>query len=171
MIAYSEEEIDDIGSMLEANGMTHEQIDRYFEHSGVPGMKWGVRRERRQQALVRAGTKGGPISSRIRGATGRLGVVDLVRGRGIRGGLERKSKRVGAQLERHKAGKSTAMDLIKRYGSTRITDIVPVRSKNANKKTSYKSDQVMVGVAGALIADQILRRGGRTLSRSSLRIL
>jgi hypothetical protein len=50
MIAYSEEEIDDIGSMLEANGMTHEQIDRYFEHSGVPGMKWGVRREKRKAA-------------------------------------------------------------------------------------------------------------------------
>ena len=140
-------------------------------HFGVPGMKWGVRRERRQQALVRGATKGGPKSSRVRTATGRLGPVDLIKGRGIRKGLERKSIRVGGQLERHRQGKSTAMDLVKRYGSTRITDIVPVRSKNANKKTSYKSDQVMVGAAGALIAHQILSRSGKVASRSSLRIL
>ena len=146
-------------------------MDAFLDHHGIKGMKWGVRRERRQAALVRAGTKGGPVSSRIRGATGRLGVVDLVRGRGIRGGLERKSKRVGAQLERHKAGKSTAMDLIKRYGSTRITDLVPVRSKNANKKTTSRSDTVMVTAAGALIANQILTRGARTFGRSSLRVL
>ena len=140
-------------------------------HSGVPGMKWGVRRERRQQALERAGTKGGPISSRIRGATGRLGPVDFIRGRGIQKGLQRKAVRVRGQLDRKAAGKSTAMDLVKRFGSTRITDLVPVRASQAGKKTSHKSDIVMVTAAGALIAHQILKTGGKTVGRRSLRLL
>lgn len=152
------------------------EADKFFddfmlEHAGVPGMKWGVRRERRQQALERAGTKGGYKSSRVRGATGRLGPVDLIRGRGIRKGLARKAVRVRGQLDRKAAGKATAMDLVKRYGSTRITDFVPVRSSAAGKRTSHKSDAVMVTAAGALIAYQILKTGQRSFGRSSLRVL
>jgi len=38
------EEIDSIGTILEEKGMSHSDIDLYFEHYGVPGMKWGKRR-------------------------------------------------------------------------------------------------------------------------------
>lgn len=134
--------------------LQHFNVD--LEHAGVKGMKWGVRRERRQQALVRAGTKGGYKSSRVRGAVGRLGPIDLIRGRGIRKGLERKAVRVGGQLERHAKGKATTMDLIKRYGSTRVTDLVPVRSSRAGKKTTHKADIAIVTAAGALIAARII---------------
>lgn len=41
----NDEDIDDIGFMLEEKGLTHEEIDEYFEHYGTKGMKWGVRRE------------------------------------------------------------------------------------------------------------------------------
>jgi hypothetical protein len=133
-----------------------------LEHAGVKGMKWGVRRERRNQALARSGQRirgggGGHVSSRLR-STARIGPVDFVRGRGLRGASERKAVRVGAQLERRKKGQSTTLDLVKRFGSTRITDLVPVRDTNANKKTSHKSDIAIVTAAGALIALRILSK-------------
>lgn len=36
-------DIDTMGHMLEDKGMTHDDIDLYFEHHGVKGMKWGER--------------------------------------------------------------------------------------------------------------------------------
>jgi hypothetical protein len=156
-VAPTEEYIDEMGTILENSGFCDKDIDAFFlEHYGMRGMKWGVRRQRRQQALVRAGTKGGYKSSRVRGALGRLGPVDLIRGRGVRKGLARKAVRVGGQLERHKAGKATGMDLLKRYGSTRITDLVPVRTSRAGKQTTHKADIAVVTAAGAVIAGKII---------------
>lgn len=129
--------------------------DYFLQHFGVSGMKWGVRRSRRQQALERGAVKGGYKSSRVR-AVARLGPVDIIRGRGIRGGAERKSARVGAQLERHAQGKSTALDLVKRYGSTRASDLVPVRASKANKMTTHKADIAAVAALGALYAARII---------------
>lgn len=55
-------DVDVIGQMLEDKGMTHSEIDEWFAHAGVKGMKWGVRRFNRIQknvdriARVRDGT-------------------------------------------------------------------------------------------------------------------
>lgn len=46
----TEKEISEIGSMLESKGLTHSEIDAYFAHRGVKGMKWGVRREQKNTA-------------------------------------------------------------------------------------------------------------------------
>lgn len=47
---FTEKEISEIGVMLEDKGLTHQEIDAYFEHSGVKGMKWGVRRANAKEA-------------------------------------------------------------------------------------------------------------------------
>lgn len=39
--------IDQIGEFLEHQGLSDEAIDEYFVHAGVPGMKWGVRKQQR----------------------------------------------------------------------------------------------------------------------------
>ena len=51
----NEDQIDLIGTMLEDKGLSHSEIDDFFEHSGVKGMKWGVRKEAKKE--VRALSK------------------------------------------------------------------------------------------------------------------
>lgn len=129
-----------------------------LEHAGIKGMKWGVRRERRRQAYVRGGVKvkeGGSRAAKIRTAA-KLGPIDLIRGRGIVGGAQRKSKRWGAQLERFDKGQATALDLVKRYGSMHARDLIPVREKNVGLKRGRKADIAVVTAAGALFAAGII---------------
>lgn len=45
-------ELEYICHMLEERGATDEEIDEFLEHSGVKGMKWGVRKTKRQQGQV-----------------------------------------------------------------------------------------------------------------------
>lgn len=47
-----DQEILELGFMLEAKGLSHSQIDRFFEHHGVKGQKWGVIRKRAQNTLA-----------------------------------------------------------------------------------------------------------------------
>jgi len=51
---FTEADIDTVGHMLEEKGLSHSQIDSYFEHHGVKGMKWGVRREQKRAAYAKA---------------------------------------------------------------------------------------------------------------------
>lgn len=41
--------ITDIGKYLEHQGWSDDQIDEYLAHFGVKGMKWGVRRQKKEQ--------------------------------------------------------------------------------------------------------------------------
>lgn len=51
----SEDDIDALGLFLEHDGFTNDEIDRYFlEHTGVRGMKWGVRRNKAHEKRSRS---------------------------------------------------------------------------------------------------------------------
>lgn len=50
---YTNEQIDSIGLMLEEKGLTHSEIDTYFEHRGVKGMKWGIRKGKAVEGVNR----------------------------------------------------------------------------------------------------------------------
>jgi hypothetical protein len=43
----SEDDILELGFMLEDKGLTHSEIDDFLEHHGIKGQKWGVRNSRR----------------------------------------------------------------------------------------------------------------------------
>lgn len=45
----NDEQIYKIGNFLEHQGFSDESIDAYFEHHGIKGQKWGVRRAARKQ--------------------------------------------------------------------------------------------------------------------------
>lgn len=48
--------VDEVGDILEHQGLTDEEIDDFFEHHGVKGMRWGQRRARNRE-LNRASRK------------------------------------------------------------------------------------------------------------------
>lgn len=52
----NEDQIDLIGTMLEDKGLSHSEIDDFFEHSGVKGMKWGVRKAAKKDVRDLAGS-------------------------------------------------------------------------------------------------------------------
>jgi hypothetical protein len=59
---WSEFDIDRLGADLEHDGMSDSEIDEFFAHYGVPGMKWGVRKAaqkgaRRQEKQLSDKTK------------------------------------------------------------------------------------------------------------------
>ncbi len=56
-MAFVESDIETIGLMLEEKGLTHSEIDNYFEHHGVRGMKWGQRHAKKVAARKVAAQK------------------------------------------------------------------------------------------------------------------
>lgn len=48
---WTDFDIDRLGADLEHDGMSDSQIDEFFAHYGVPGMKWGVRKANNAKAL------------------------------------------------------------------------------------------------------------------------
>jgi hypothetical protein len=48
---------DEIGTYLEHQGLTDDEIDSFFAHYGVPGMRWGIRRKGRVDPRSKAGRK------------------------------------------------------------------------------------------------------------------
>lgn len=129
--------------------------EEYLAHYGIPGMKWGVRRERRIQSLDRAIRGEGGVATKAR-ALSKLTPVDLVKGRGIRGGSQRKAARNRARNARVQAGQGRLRDNAVYYGSTRVSDLIPVRSKNVNKKTTVSGDKVAVAAVGAFFIASLL---------------
>lgn len=155
-------EIDQFALMLSEKGFSHSQIDeKVIEHFGVAGMRWGVRRERRIQALRRAGKKGAPGISKVRSA-GHLGPIDFLRGGGITGGSRRKAVRLANRASRVRQGKATTLDHLKNFGTAHVSDLIPVREKNRNKKTTVRADYVAVAVVGAVITGKLLARAARS---------
>jgi hypothetical protein len=132
----------------------------FIAHAGVKGMKWGIRRKRRLEVYKRASKKGGPLISKVRAASS-LGVVDLVKGRGITGGSKRKFARLAKRNTSIRNGQASVLDKLKYYGSTRVSDLIPVKGKNVNKKSSVKRDYLVVGAAGALFAASLIARSRR----------
>lgn len=71
---YTDEEIDSIGLMFEEKGVSHSEIDAYFAHRGVKGMKWGVRREQKNTARYQNTT----IDPQRRVASGKGSLKDKI---------------------------------------------------------------------------------------------
>lgn len=140
--------------------------EAYLEHFGVKGMKWGVRRQRREARLRDIATGKSGAAGKATAFTGyfggptlpRLGPIDLIRGGGIRGAAYRKSLREAARSKRFKTGKARTSDYLVRYGTLRASDFIPVRSSNVGKKTIVDNRKVALAASGAAIVATMLAK-------------
>lgn len=140
-------------------------VNDFLVHFGVMGMRWGVRRDRRNRRLAEAGVKGGSKAAKIRALVtgkrfiGQLGPVDLIRGRGVTGAAARKSKRISDRTALIKSGKSHIWSKIAHYSGTRITDFIPVKEKNIYKKTFMDNHKLVIVGAGLMFVNSLLGAG------------
>jgi len=133
---YTEEQIDAIGLMLEEKGLSHSQIDEYFEHHGVIGMKWGFRKGKDKTGVNRiVGAKIDINNRRMYRTKNRMNgtgyAASAALGRAFLGGKERqlrmqktKIKELTAYNKRLKTGKMTVKDKLGTYGQITINSIL-----------------------------------------------
>lgn len=134
------------------------EVEEFLEHHGIKGQKWGIRRLRRAELFKRASKPNSGIA-KTRAITGGLGPIDLIKGRGISGGSDRKFKRISSRETRIRNGKSHISDKIIHYGSTRIEDLVPVKNPKDKVGLGGKNrDKIALAVAGTLFISNFLAR-------------
>lgn len=108
--------------------MIFETPDDVLEHFGVSGMKWGVRRAKRDAVISRVASGKGSALDKAR-TLARASGHDLVRGRGLQGAAQRKDARNQARAERMRRGESTVRDILVRIGTARFSDIIPASDR------------------------------------------
>lgn len=136
---------------------TDQEVEDFIEHFGVRGQKWGVRRNRRANNLVKVGTGNASRSAKIRaGVT--TSPLDLIRGRGFKGGAARRGERQISRNARVKSGESSVKDKLVYYGGTKYQDIIPTGKSAHNTKAAV----------GATIAGVVLVGVGKTVIKNML---
>jgi hypothetical protein len=113
-------------------------------------MQWGVRRERRNRRLREGGAKDAGKAAKIL-ALNRLLLTptDMLKGRGISGGAIKKATRISNRVKRIKDGKAHVGSKIIHYGSTHIDDLIPVRTKNIDKRNLLDRPNFRLSAYGA----------------------
>lgn len=125
----------------------------FLEHYGVKGMQWGVRRNRRANSLVKVGAGKGGKSEKVRAAL-TVGPIDLIKGRGLKGGAGRKGMRQLQRNARVKAGEASVSDKLKYYGGSKYQDIFPTGKAATNTKAA-----IGASVAGYLVFGAVMNVG------------
>jgi hypothetical protein len=153
--------IDEIGDSLEHRGFSDQEIDTYFlQHFGKKGMKWGVRRQRRTNALLNVAKGKGTKSEKVRAAL-TVNAYDLVRGRGLKGAAKIKGEAQRASQNRIKSGNAKVRDRIRQVGGTKYQDIFPTGKSSKNTKAA-----VGASVAGAIVVGQLGGMALRSIQKS-----
>lgn len=139
-------EIDRVGTALEDLGLSHSQIDAYFEHHGVKGMHWGVRGTRRvQKRLDRA--------NRI--LTGKASFKDqLLRSAFTKKGIKRQLKRGADDQAKVRAGKKRVANRLSIIGGVRMKDLNFHTKGDANAKMD-NGRKAALGFLGAVAAVKV----------------
>lgn len=114
----TEDQVDAIGHGLEAEGLSHSEIDEYFlSHYGKKGMKWGTRNQTRLDASKRvAAGKARPDDKKI--VASKQSLFSMVRSGGnLQKAAGRDVMKLEAQKARIKAGEATTRDWLNKNGA------------------------------------------------------
>lgn len=169
-MTMTDEEIDELGLMLEDKGLSHSEIDVFFEHHGVKGMHWGIRKRERIQRTteVGRGRSGFVRKARVYPLTNPF---DLLRTGSFRKSAARKARRMTARNKRLSTkGKAKVRDYLIEAGTARVTDILPTLSKknrtkdqrrHLNRMRAGKAFAIAVPAAALYLAPKVARQLSR----------
>jgi hypothetical protein len=126
----NDDEIYSVGMMLEEKGLSHSQIDAYFEHHGVKGMRWGERRATRKTARVQ-----GRIDRTKRIAKGTASTRDRVLGSAFtKKGANRQLQRFANQQAKLKEGNYRVTKALHRMQGIKVNDLKTGKKGDAHAK-------------------------------------
>lgn len=136
-------DIDEIGEFLEHQGLSDEAIDEYFEHHGVKGQRWGVRRAEKRAASGpdRFGNRNNPQQQRrvdrvkrvasgkastgdmIKAGLLQIPLADIVAELSVSGGAKRSLERSKRTQNKIMVGKKNATDILLRANGIDIREL------------------------------------------------
>ena len=156
MTAYSDEEIDVVGAMLEEKGLSHSEIDAFFEHAGVKGMKWGVRRKNSAGESIRELNKASRQKQREKQSSSVTRAREKVRG----GQTKREFKTAKKQykINKKELGRVEAKRILKKAKEKRTKDIY-----KANEYKNGKEKAAVVLAAAGLFTLAVVSGASRNL--------
>ena len=139
--------------MNEVDELLLQHFDVILDHSGVKGMKWGVRKRARidRTISVGRGKKGALNKARVYSKTN---PIDLIKTGSLRKSAARKGKRMTARNARLATkGQAKVRDYLVEIGTARYTDIFPsFRSKKLTADQRSTQKKMSSGKALAIAA-------------------
>ena len=138
--------------------LVYEEED-FFEHHGIKGQKWGIRKQRRMENLRRVGQGDASTTQKLRAAYD-TGPIDLVKGRGFKGGAARRSARQKKAFDNIGTGKTTARNILTRVAAHRVQDLIPTSKSKTNTKAAVGA--TMAGLVLAKVGHHVVKRAIRS---------
>lgn len=103
--------------------MTDTQVDDFLAHYGVPGMKWGKRRQKRLDRLTRVGKGTGSKRDKLGVALNEVSLGSVARNKGLKGAAASKAARMEQRKKRIQSGEAGVKDLLNNIGGDRLIDL------------------------------------------------
>lgn len=114
----TEDQVDAIGHGLEAEGLSHAEIDEYFlEHYGKKGMKWGVRQQNRLDSSRRVASGNARPGDKFAVAVYQSGASIVRSGGSLKRAAGRDVMKLEASKARIKKGEATTRDWLNKNGA------------------------------------------------------
>jgi hypothetical protein len=133
--------------------------NNFLEHFGVKGQKWGIRNKRRTNLHIKVGQGKGTPTEKLRSAYD-LGPIDVIKGRGFKGGAARKGARQRTAAENIAKGQPTVRNILTRAASVRQQDILP---------TSKSAHNTKAAVGSSIVAAILVHQGTKVIKRAAAR--
>ena len=99
-----------------------ESLNDALEHHGIPGMKWGHRRENRLQLNKRVAENRGTKLDSVRVAATQVSAHSVRKNNGLANAAASKVRELETRKVRIEKGKATVGDFLMLYGGDRIND-------------------------------------------------
>lgn len=111
--------VDQVGEYLEHQGLSDDEIDEFLEHFDVPGMKWGVRKQRILERTQRVADGTGSRGDKFKTAM-QISGASLKRNHGLKGAAAEQARFLEGLKQRTETGQLKVSDVLNVVGTTRI---------------------------------------------------
>lgn len=141
-------DIETVGLMLEEKGLTHSEIDAWFEHHGVKGQQWGVRHKRNRELnkASRQKDRAEIRTERAKAAATQARQVDRARGQVASGKVKRDFQQAKAdfKVNKREIGSREARKILNEHRAKKM-EIIAKAQEARDGKEEVQARLIKVG--------------------------